>query len=420
MGLIPGQRSKQHWAQRALVAISVAVFAVVVACGSPSGAEPNAVASPAGGADVSTPGTPRPASSPLPTPTPEPPLVDLTIHSVPLDQVIFDTFDGGATRLSDASESTIRRLRDAIRPVYEPVQYQSVDGGDWLSDSDTVMGYVSESGAFAYPIKFLNFHELVNDTIDGVPLIITYCPLCGSGVIYDRRLDGVTHVFGNTSALYENDLVMFDHATGSFWFQIGGEAIVGALTGSRLKPLPSATLPWGVWKELHPATQILARVQGFPSFPDYDTDPFTSYKARVDDLRFPFPVTEDKIDTRLPASTITLTVITGGMEKAYPVELMGDAVANDIVGGEPVVVFSRADGMFGTAFSRLVGGEALTFSIARGVITDAETGSTWSLFGEAVEGELSGASLRSLPTRRAFWFSIAIAVPGIEIWTATG
>ena len=99
---------------------------------------------------------------------------------------------------------------------------------------------------------------------------------------------------------------------------------------------------------------------------------------------------------------------------------MGDAVANDIVGGEPVVVFSRADGMFGTAFSRLVGGEALTFSIARGVITDAETGSTWSLFGEAVEGELSGASLRPLPTRRAFWFSIAIAVPGIEIWTATG
>lgn len=419
MNLFPGRWPQQLRAQRLVALISAAVFVVAIACGSSSEEVSPAVPSPER-ADVSTPVAPRPTSRPLPTSTPEPPLVDLSIHSVPLDQVIFDTFDGGATRLSEASESTIRRLRDAIRPVYEPVQYQPVDGGDWLSDSDTVMGYVAESGAFAYPIKFLNSHELVNDTIDGVPLLVSYCPLCGSGVIYDRRLDGVTHVFGNTSALYENDLVMFDHATGSYWFQVGGEAIVGALTGSRLDLLPSATMPWGVWKEFHPDTQILSRVQGFSSFPNYDRDPFSSYKASVDALRFPFPVSEDKIDTRLPASTITLTVVVDGMEKAYPVELMGDAVANDTVGGEPVVVFSREDGAFGTAFSRLVDGDALTFSITGGTITDAETGSTWDLFGEAVEGELSGALLDPIPTRRAFWFSIAITVPGIEIWTPEG
>ena len=426
MNLFPARWSNQLRTKRAVVALVVAVLAVGIACGSsrdevspatPSSATPTPSPN---GSNASAPVAPRATSGPLPTSTPEPPLVDLSIHSVPLDQVIFDTFDGGATRLSEASEITIRRLRDAIRPVYEPVRYQSVDGGDWLSDADTVMGYVSESGAFAYPIKFLNSHELVNDTIDGIPILVSYCPLCGSGVIYDRRLDGATHLFGNTSALYQNDLVMFDHATGSYWFQVGGEAIVGALTGSRLKPLPSATMPWGVWKELHPDTQILSRVQGFPSFPNYEQDPFSGYKARVDDLQFPFPVTEDKIDTRMRASIITLTVIVDGMEKAYPVELMGDAVANDTLGGEPVVVFSREDGAFGTAFSRLVDGEALTFALADGAITDVETGSTWDMFGEAVEGELSGVSLDPLPTRRAFWFSIAITVPGIEIWTPEG
>ena len=359
-------------------------------------------------------------STPAATPSPEPPTVDLSIHSIPLTQVIFDTFDGGSVRLSEASSGTIRRLRDAIRPVYEPVRYQDVSGGDWLSDSDTVIGYLSESGASAYPINFLNSHELVNDTIDGIPVLVSYCPLCGSGVVYDLRLDGVQHVFGNTSVLYENDLVMFDHATGSYWFQVGGEAIVGKLTGSKLEPLPSTTIPWGAWKDLHPDTQILSRVQGFPSLPNYDRDPFSSYKSRVDDLRFPFPVTEDKIDTRLPASTVTVTVLAGGQEKAYPVETMGDAVANDMIAGEPIVVFSREDGAWGVAFSRQVDGDTLTFSVSDGAITDAETGTTWSLFGEGIAGGLAGASLKALPTRRAVWFSIAITVPGIEIWSPVG
>ena len=95
---------------------------------------------------------------------------------------------------------------------------------------------------------------------------------------------------------------------------------------------------------------------------------------------------------------------------------MGDSVANDVVGAEPVVVFSREDGSWGTAFSRMVNGEALTFSLEDGVITDAETGSAWDLFGQATEGKLAGTSLTALPTRRAFWFSIAITVPDIELW----
>jgi hypothetical protein len=150
------------------------------------------------------------------TPAGPPPDLNTDIRSVALEDIVFDTFDGSSRRLSEADNALIERLRDAIRPVYTP-QYEDVSGGDWLSPDDTVLGYVGESGqAYAYPIKFLNFHELVNDVIDGVPLLVTYCPLCASGVVFDRRIDGEVLTFGNTSALYNSDLVMFDYASGSY------------------------------------------------------------------------------------------------------------------------------------------------------------------------------------------------------------
>ena len=94
-----------------------------------------------------------------------------------------------------------------------------------MRDTDLVLGYVGpESGsAFAYPVKMLNLHEIVNDVIDGRPVLISYCPLCASGAVYDRELAGEVLLFGNTSALYQSDLVMYDHQSGSYWFQVLGE-----------------------------------------------------------------------------------------------------------------------------------------------------------------------------------------------------
>ena len=167
------------------------------------------------------------------------PLADTSLHSVPLSDILFDTF-GGSPRflpLDRAKESRILDLRDAIVPILHPV-YGAVDALSWLRDDNLVMGYVSEDDAYAYPINVLNMHEIVNDVINGVPVLITYCPLCFSGVVYHRELDGTLLTFGNTSALYQSDLVMYDHQTGSYWFQVGGEAVVGELTGSHLNLLP--------------------------------------------------------------------------------------------------------------------------------------------------------------------------------------
>jgi hypothetical protein len=151
-------------------------------------------------------------------PTGPPPVLDRGRAGVSLDRIVFDTFTGSSVRLSDATNEMIERLRDAIWSIYEP-GYEDVTGGGWLNDRDLVLGYVGLDAEYAYPIKMLNFHELVNDVIDGIPVLVTYCPLCGSGIVFDRQLGGEVLVFGNTSALFENDLVMFDYETESYWFQ---------------------------------------------------------------------------------------------------------------------------------------------------------------------------------------------------------
>lgn len=322
--------------------------------------------------------------------------MDTSIHSVPLEDVVFDTFDGGATRLSEATPPLIERLRDAIRPIYQP-RYEGPEGGRWLDPNDLVIGYAGETAAYAYPVKMLNFHELVNDVIDGVPLLISYCPLCASGVVYDRRLDGEVLLFGNTSALYQTDLVMFDHQTGSYWFQVAGEAIVGALTGKRLDPLPAATMTWQEWVDLYPDTRILSRNLGFDRTQNYTRDPFQGYDRAVDSLRFPFPVSTERIDSRLRPAEIVLSVRVGDKEKAFPLGLIGDAAVNDTVAGEPVVVFSREQGPIGSAFSRVVDGRTLTFRLEGDRITDVQTGTSWDRSGTAVEGELAGRQLELLP-----------------------
>ncbi len=361
-----------------------------------------------------------PASAQAQTlPAGTPPDLNRDIRSVELSDIVFDTFDGSSRRLSDASNALIERLRDAIKPIYSP-QYEDVSGGDWLTGGDTILGYVSGDGqAYAYPIKYLNFHEIVNDVIDGVPLLVTYCPLCASGVIFDRRIEGEVLVFGNTSALYNSDMVMFDHASGSYWFQTGGEAVVGDMTGTRLTHLPSSVMTWSEWTELHPTTKILSREQGLgTSESQYGRDPFAGYGDFINDGddRYPFPVDTGLVSDALRPAEIVVAVAIGGSERAYPPARIGDAAVNDQIGGEPIVVFSLTNGPIATVFSPVVEGRQLEFEFANGSFTDIQTGSIWNMAGSAISGEFEGTRLTPLPSRRAFWFTISISSPDIEIY----
>jgi len=347
-------------------------------------------------------------------------MIDTSIHDVPLGDIIFDTFNGRFVPLDRASESLILGLRDAIVPIAQPV-YGGLDALPWLQDSDLVIGYVSGEDAYAYPINVLNSREIVNDDINGLPVLVTYCPLCFSGVVFSRDLDGRLLTFGNTSALYQSDLVMYDHQTGSYWFQVAGTAVVGTLTGSRLKLLPSATMAWGEWKELFPQTRLLAGTAGSPTAftsSRYGRGFSAGYQDQINSGRFPFPVDEEKVDGRLPAGEIVLTVEVGEEATAFPLGLIGDGAANSRVGNQPVVVFALSGGRAVAAFSPVVDSQVLTFDYQDDIqsFVDRETGSAWDPAGRAISGSLAGTELEWLNTRRAFWFSIAIALPGVQVY----
>jgi hypothetical protein len=174
-------------------------------------------------------------------------------------------------------------------------------------------------------------------------------------------------------------------------------------------------MSWGEWNDLYPDTYLLAAEgdQLFGSIYDREFD-YEFYAADLDNGLFPFPVSEDKLDDRLRASEIVITAEIDSQVVVYPLARIGDGVVNDLVGGEPVVVFST--GAVGSAFIARADGQGLTFQLSDGQYTDEETGSFWSMGGVALEGPLEGFKLQLETSRRAFWFSIAGALPEFMLY----
>ncbi len=319
--------------------------------------------------DLETLGATRPLNFTQPADTPP---VDRTRAEVPLDQIIFDTFDGGGVALSDADQETITRLFDVIAPIDAPA-YESAGAAGWLNDDDLIIGYVDPGGqAWAYPARILNSREIVNDELGGQAVLISYCPLCGSGVVYSREHAGAgdrTLSFSNTSALYENDMVMVDRETGTYWWQVAGSGLVGELSGSLLELLPSQTTSWSSWVEQYPDTAVMVR----PAGRDFSGDPFSSYADTLDSGRTPFPVGDGVMeDDRLASSARVVVVTQDGETRAWAASPARSF--EDQVGGLPVTV--TLDGVGGT----VVDSQGLP-----------------------------------VPSRAAFWFSIVSVYPDIEI-----
>ncbi len=342
------------------------------------------------------------------------PTVDTSQHSVPLDQIYFDTFNPAnrAVPLDQATPELIERLIDAIPPIHAP-KYEPASAAGWLDDEDMIIGYATGEQAWAYPIRILNFHEIVNENLGGEPVLISYCPLCFSGIVYNRRLGDQVLTFGNTSALYDSDMVMLDYETGSYWWQVPGQAIVGPLTGEQLEILPSTVTTWRGWRELHPGTQVLSRDTGYER--NYDQDPFATYAEILDGGRFAFPVGEAARDPRLSPAAVVLALKVEGTAVAYPLEASAPSVIHDEVDGSPVAIFLDPGSRTGAAFHPVAAGELLRFDWTEAGPIDENTGSLWDLAGRAIDGPLSGEQLEQLPTRTSFWFAIVAAEPEIEI-----
>ncbi len=343
------------------------------------------------------------------------PKLDRSKHSVPLQHILFDTF-GGTPRilpLTEASEEQILTLRDAIPPLHNP-EYQTAQEVKWLKPEDLVVGYTHGKEAWAFPTKILNFHEIVNDEFDGQPLCVTYCPLCRSGIVYSREVANQIITFGNTSALYESAMVMLDYETGSYWWQVGGNAIAGTLTGEELSVLPSTTTTWSAWKEMHPSTKVLSWYTGYMR--DYNRDGFQNMAQGLNQGNFSFPVSNKAMDDRLPLGAEVLVVRVGDEVKAYPIERIGNDAVQDSIGDQDVVIFVHADERTAAAFDPVVDGHRLTFEMMDGAFQDNLTQSVWNMSGKAVMGEWAGKSLRQLPSKYMFWFAAAASELQIEVY----
>lgn len=199
--------------------------------------------------------------------------------------------------------------RDGI-PALDHPETLPADQAPWHPD-ELVLGVEISGASRAYPIAILNWHELVNDTVGGEPILVSYCPLCGSGLVFDRRIDGATRSFGVSGLLYQSDLLLYDRESESLWSQLESKAISGPARGSRLRVLRSALVTWGAWRLRHPDTQVLSLDTGYER--DYTHSPYAGY-ADSDRLYFPAP-----LDSRYPPKAPTLGLrLADGRARAFP------------------------------------------------------------------------------------------------------
>jgi Protein of unknown function (DUF3179) len=315
---------------------------------------------------------------------------------------------------------------DGIPPIDNPI-FESIEtASEWLQDQSPVIALEINGEARAYPLAILIWHEIANDEIGGVPVAVTFCPLCNSAVVFDRRVDGQTLRFGVSGNLRKSDLIMWDDVTQSWWQQFTGEAIVGAYTGTQLELLPSLVVGFREFANQYPDGQVLSRETSFQR--DYGSNPYSGYDTNERPFLF-----SGELDVRLFPTARVLAGVIGGEAIAYPFDILREKqVINDIVGEENVVAFwqpgaasaldqsqidESLDVGMAALYSRDLNGETLTFTMSdEGVILDEQTGSTWNMFGTAIDGELQGSQLQQILAFPHFWFAWAAFRPETAIY----
>jgi hypothetical protein len=200
--------------------------------------------------------------------------------------------------------------KDGIPSIDNPKYVTVSDADEWIQDNELVLAIIYKNIKRVYPFQILVWHEIVNDVIAGDPILITYCPLCGSGIAYERNIDGEAVEFGTTGMLYNSNLVMYDRKTDTYWTQIDGKAIIGELTGRELKEISIDTVTWGEWKEAHPDSEILSQETGY--IRSYGKDPYGNY---YEDSFVMFPV--ENIDRRIHPKTVIFGIEVDSKYKAY-------------------------------------------------------------------------------------------------------
>lgn len=234
--------------------------------------------------------------------------------------------------------------KDGI-PAIDSPKFRSVNAERSIEAQEAVVGLAINGDARAYPIRILIWHEIVNDTVGGIPVAVTYCPLCNSAVVYERRTEAGLLTFGTTGKLRNSDLVMYDRQTESWWQQFTGQSIVGQLTGQKLEMIPARLESFSLFKDRHPDGRVLVPTD--PSFRDYGRNPYEGY----DTSKIPFLYRGEFREGISPMARV-VAIREGGSASAVTLELLRRQ--REIAIGD--VVLSWKEGQASALDKKSVGG----------------------------------------------------------------
>lgn len=349
-----------------------------------------------------------------PTPTEELPEAFVG-QSAPLNSGEFDT---------DFSRATISYVdvvaggppKDGIPAIDQPRFATLREARSWIDDQETVFVVEVAGAVRVYPVQILMWHEIVNDTVGGLPLTITYCPLCNTGVTFVRNYDGRTLDFGVSGRLRFSNMLMYDRQTESWWQQANGRAVAGEYAGGRLARYPMVMLSFAEARSNWPQARVLSRNTGHNRA--YGRNPYRGYDTAERPFLYRGPTIDENFD---PMTRVVMVEVEGEQVAfAYP-EIVEEGVVRERIAGVPIVVLfdpgaaspldsatvagGREVGA-ANAFIAIHEGRELTFrQVQEGVYRDRETGSRWNSAGRAVSGELTGVQLEPAETVQHFWFS---------------
>lgn len=247
-------------------------------------------------------------------------VTDGTRHTIPLDEIL----SGGPGK-------------DGIPSIDNP-KFVSADEATFLSESDQGIGLAIDGESRFYPYKILVWHEIVNDGLADQPVLVTYCPLCATGIVFDRRVDGEVQEFGVSGRLWQSNLLMYNRGEDeSLWSQVLGEAVVGPHAGEELSVVRSDIVRFGDWRQKHPNTQVLSRDTGASR--SYNRDPYNGYYTS-DSVSFGASFDDDRLHPKELVHGIEID----GQFKAYHDKVLSVGTTTDEFASQKIVVTKSGAG----------------------------------------------------------------------------
>jgi hypothetical protein len=302
-------------------------------------------------------------------------------------------------------------LKDGIPALDHPKMIAAVEA-NYLDEEDEVFGVSVNGITHAYPLRIMNWHEMLNITIGGTPVSLSYCTLCGAAVLYETTASGKTYNFGSSGLLYRSNKLMYDRQTNTLWSSLRGEPVIGKLVGSglKLKRLYVVRAAWREWRRLHPETLVLDEDTGFSR--NYaEGAAYAEYFASEATM---FPVAWR--DKRLKAKDWIYGIILGGLPKAFPLNaLQSSPIVNDRIADTDLVVIAEAKTLSVRAYER----KGQRFVAMRGNrrLVDSEQ-NEWLLSEEKLLRVKDQQALLRLPGHLAYWFAWYAFFPNSEAYEA--